>query len=272
MPGCHDAISARLCQQAGFPTAFMSGFAVAASRLGLPDTGLISVTELLEQGRNICSAVSIPIWGDGDTGFGNAMNIKRTVRDYARAGFACIMLEDQIAPKRCGHTRGKTVVSHEEALLRIQAAVDARNEGTDILIMARTDARATHGIDEAISRARQFHELGADINFLEAPESLAEMRRYCREVPGHKVANLIEKGKTPIPSHDELEQMGYKIAVYPLTLLNVSIQAMQHSLAALKQDGRLPPTLDFETLTSVVGFPEYYAEEQRYQQQPPEDK
>ncbi len=177
MPGCHDAISARLCEQSGFATAFMSGFAVSASRLGLPDTGLISVAELIEQGRNICSAVSIPIWGDGDTGFGNAMNIKRTVRDYARAGFACIMLEDQVAPKRCGHTRGKTVVDREEALLRIQAAVDARNEGADILIMARTDARATHGIDEAIARTRQFHELGADINFLEAPESLDEMRQ-----------------------------------------------------------------------------------------------
>jgi len=148
--------------------------------------------------------------------------------------------------------------------LRIQAAVDARNEGADILIMARTDARATHGIDEAIVRARQFHDMGADINFLEAPESLDEMRRYCREVPGNKVANLIEKGKTPIPSHDELQRMGYKIAVYPLTLLNVSIQAMQHSLAALKEGGGLPPTLDFETLTSVVGFPDYYAEEQRY--------
>jgi len=114
MPGCHDAISARLCEQAGFPTAFMSGFAVSASHLGLPDTGLISVTELIEQGRNICSAVSIPIWGDGDTGFGNAMNIKRTVRDYACAGFACIMLEDQVAPKRCGHTSGKTVVNREK--------------------------------------------------------------------------------------------------------------------------------------------------------------
>lgn len=267
MPGCHDAISARLCERAGFPTAFMSGFAVSASRLGLPDTGLISVTELLEQGRNICSAVTIPIWGDGDTGFGNAMNIKRTVRDYARAGFACIMLEDQAAPKRCGHTRGKSVVGREEALLRIQAAVDARNEGADILIMARTDARATHGIEEAIARARQFHELGADINFLEAPESLEEMHQYCREVPGHKVANLIEKGKTPIPPHDQLQRMGYKIAVYPLTLLNVSIQAMQHSLTALREGGRLPPALDFETLTSAVGFPEYYEEERRYQLQ-----
>ncbi|MGR8932249.1 MAG: isocitrate lyase/PEP mutase family protein [Gammaproteobacteria bacterium] len=264
MPGCHDAISAKLCEQAGFETAFMSGFAVSAARLGLPDTGLISYSEMLDQGRNICSAVSIPIWGDGDTGFGNALNIKRTVKGYAEAGFACIMLEDQVAPKRCGHTQGKSVIGRDEALMRIQAAVDARNEGANILIMARTDARATDGLNEAITRARLFHEIGADINFLEAPESLDEMRRYCEEVPGHKVANLIERGKTPIPPHDELETMGYKIAVYPLTLLNVSIIAMQASLAALKNGQKPLQTLDFKELTRVVGFPDYYQAEERY--------
>ena len=145
IPGCHDALSASLIEQAGFEAAFMSGFAVSASRLGLPDTGLISYNELLDQGRNICSRVNIPIFGDGDTGFGNALNIKRTVEGYARAGFACIMLEDQVMPKRCGHTKGKDIVSRDEAYSRIQAAVDARNEGTDILIIARTDARAILG-------------------------------------------------------------------------------------------------------------------------------
>lgn len=264
MPGCHDALSAKLCEQAGFSTAFMSGFAVSADRLGLPDTGLISYAELLDQGRNICNAVSIPIWGDGDTGFGNALNIKRTVHSYAQAGFACIMLEDQIAPKRCGHTRGKSVVGRDEAAMRIQAAVDARQEGADILIMARTDARATHGLDEAIQRAQLFHEIGADINFLEAPESEQEMRRYCDEVPGHKVANLIEHGKTPLLPHDQLEAMGYKIAVYPLTLLNVSIAAMQHALQALKNGSEPPKTLEFKQLTEIVGFEDYYQEEKRY--------
>lgn len=264
MPGCHDAISAKLCEQAGFETAFMSGFAVSAARLGLPDTGLISYSEMLDQGRNICGAVSIPIWGDGDTGFGNALNIKRTVKGYAEAGFACIMLEDQVAPKRCGHTQGKSVVGRDEALMRLQAAIDARNEGADILIMARTDARATEGLEEAIARARLFHELGADINFLEAPESREEMVRYCQEVPGHKVANLIERGKTPLLSHDELAAMGYKIAVYPLTLLNVAIAAMQASLAALKNGQTPPKTLDFKELTRLVGFPEYYQAEERY--------
>ena len=264
MPGCHDALSAKLCEQAGFETAFMSGFAVSASRLGQPDTGLISYSEMLNQGHNICSAVSIPIWGDGDTGFGNAINIKRTVKGYAQAGFACIMLEDQVAPKRCGHTKGKAIVSRDEAAMRIQAAVDTRNEGADILIMARTDARATDGLDEAIARAQLFHEIGADINFLEAPESVEEMQRYCDEVNGYKVANLIEHGKTPLLSHQQLEDMGYKIAVYPLTLLNVSIQAMQTSLQALKQGTTPPQVLDFSELTRVVGFPEYYEAEQRY--------
>lgn len=263
MPGCHDAISARLCQQAGFPSAFMSGFAVSASRLGLPDTGLISYAELLDQGRNICNAVSIPIWGDGDTGFGNAVNIKRTVQGYAQAGFACIMLEDQIAPKRCGHTRGKAIVSRDEAAMRIQAAVDARDEGADILIMARTDARATDGLDEAIARAQLFHDIGADINFVEAPESIEEMQQYCNQVDGHKFANLIEHGKTPLLSHDQLHRLGYKVAVYPLSLLNASIQAMQTALENLRHERR-NEILDFNQLTEIVGFEDYYREEEKY--------
>jgi len=263
MPGCHDAISAKLCQQTGFKSAFMSGFAVSASRLGLPDTGLISYAELLNQGQNICNAVSIPIWGDGDTGFGNAINIKRTVKGYAQAGFACIMLEDQIAPKRCGHTQGKSIVNRDEAAMRIQAAVDARNEGADILIMARTDARATDSLEEAITRCQIFHEIGADINFLEAPENIEEMQQYCSQVGGYKVANLIEHGKTPLLPHKQLEAMGYKVAVYPLTLLNVSIQAMQDSLTAL-QKGEKTTVMDFNELTKVVGFNEYYQEEEKY--------
>ncbi|MER2532197.1 MAG: isocitrate lyase/PEP mutase family protein [Candidatus Competibacter sp.] len=263
MPGCHDALSAKLVEQAGFPTAFMSGFAVSAVRLGLPDTGLISYGELVEQGRNICDAVSIPLFGDGDTGFGNPLNVKRTVEGYARAGFGCVMLEDQVIPKRCGHTRGKAVVGREEALLRLRAAVDARNEGTDILIMARTDARATDGLDEAIARCQAFADIGADITFLEAPLSEEEMRRYCNEVPGPKMVNLIEFGKTPLLPLARLEAIGYKIAVYPLTLLSVSIKAMCVALARIRQEETVD-VLDFAELQTVVGFPEYYAGEERY--------
>ena len=264
MPGCHDAMSARLIEDAGFAIGFMSGFAVSASRLGMPDTGLISYAEMVEQGRNICKAVSIPMIGDGDTGFGSAQNIKRTVEGYASAGFACIMLEDQVAPKRCGHTEGKSVVGRDEASMRIRAAVDARNAGTDILIMARTDARACVSLDEAIARCVAFREIGADITFLEAPVSEDEMRRYCGEVPGPKMANLIEGGKTPLLSPAQLEGIGYTIAVYPLTMLNVSIQAMRDALGQLKSGHRAAAAMDFEALKSAVGFPAYYAEEAKY--------
>ena len=264
MPGCHDALSARLVEQAGFETSFMSGFAVAASRLGLPDTGLISFAEMLDQGRNICNAVSMPMFGDGDTGFGNAVNVRRTVQSYAQAGFACIMLEDQVMPKRCGHTPGKDVVSRDEAYSRIQAAVDARNEGSDILIMARTDARAIHGLDEAIERANEFMRIGADITFVEAPESVEEMQAYCDAVPGYKMANLIDHGKTPVLPAQQLEQMGYKIMVFPLTMLSASISAMQQSLERMKNGQSNSEQLDFESLKSIVGFPDYYRQFDRY--------
>ncbi len=264
MPACFDALSARLVQQAGFEAVFMSGFGVSAARLGLPDTGLISYHEMLEQGQNICSTVSIPVLGDGDTGYGNALNVKRTVRGYAQAGFACVMLEDQCWPKRCGHTQGKQVVSRSEAFARIQAAVDAREAGADILIMARTDARATHGLDEALARAEQFMALGADISFVEAPQSVEEMRLYCETVSGPKMANMIEGGKTPVLPPDELTNLGYKIAVYPLTLLSSAIFAMQQSLQALRAGKTPSAMLDFATLRTCVGFDEYYAEEARY--------
>jgi 2-methylisocitrate lyase-like PEP mutase family enzyme len=264
MPGCHDAMSARLIEAAGFEIGFMSGFAVSADRLGMPDTGLISYAELVDQGQNICRAVSIPLIGDGDTGFGSAQNIKRTVQGYARAGFAAIMLEDQVAPKRCGHTEGKSVVSRAEALTRVRAAVDAREAGDDILIMARTDARAIHGLDEAIARCQAFRALGADITFLEAPVSEEEMRHYCVEVDGPKMANLIEGGKTPLLQPSRLEQIGYAIAVYPLTLLNVSIAAMRSALVSLRRGETPAAVMSFDELKQAVEFPDYYAEEARY--------
>jgi len=264
MPCCFDALSARLIEQAGFPLTFMSGFAVSAARLGLPDTGLISYGEMLDQGRSICAAVGIPVIGDADTGYGNAVNVKRTVRGYASAGFACAMIEDQLAPKRCGHTRGKEVVSRDEALARIRAAVDAREEGAGILIMARTDARATHGFDEALERCRAFVDLGADIIFLEAPTSEAEMERLCREIPVPTMANMVEQGDTPILSPARLEALGYAIAAYPLTLLSASVRAMQEALSELSGGRHPQQLLDFAELRAVVGFDAYDAERLRY--------
>ena len=264
MPCCFDALSAKLIERAGFHLTFMSGFAVSGARLGLPDTGLISYGEILEAGRNICEAVSIPVLGDADTGYGNAVNVKRTLRGYARAGFACAMIEDQLAPKRCGHTRGKEVVSRAEALSRIRAAVDAREEGADILIMARTDARATLGLDEAIRRGQDFAALGADIAFVEAPHSEDEMAELCREIPGAKMANMVEQGDTPLLPPARLEALGYRIAAYPLTLLSAAVRAMQEALAAMAA-GRHPESLlPFDELREIVGFPEYDREQQRY--------
>jgi 2-methylisocitrate lyase-like PEP mutase family enzyme len=264
MPCCFDALSARLVERAGFPLTFMSGFAVAAARLALPDTGMISYAEMLDQGHSICEAVSIPVIGDGDTGYGNPANVRRTVFGYARAGFAGIMIEDQVAPKRCGHTRGKEVVGRDEALARLRAAVDARDEGAGICIVARTDARATLGLDEAIWRMRAFAELGADIVFLEAPRSEAEMARFCAEVPGVRMANMLEEGDTPILPPERLAALGYRIAAYPLTLLNSAVYAMQSALADLRA-GRTPQRrVDFATIRDLVGFADYDRTLERY--------
>ncbi len=264
MPACYDALSARLTEAAGFPVTFMSGFGVAASRLGLPDTGLISYGELLDQGRSICGAVSIPVIGDGDTGFGNVANIKRTIDGYCRAGFAAAMIEDQVMPKRCGHTAGKEVVDRRTAIQRIRASVDARREGADILILARTDARATLGLQEAIERCRAFVDAGADITFLEAPLSRAEMELYCRSVSAPKMANLIENGKTPLLPLAELEEMGYKIAVYALSLLNAAITAQIKALAAIKEGRPIDGLTEFRELQRILGFDAYDAEVARY--------
>ncbi|MDJ0943025.1 MAG: isocitrate lyase/PEP mutase family protein [Kiloniellales bacterium] len=264
MPCCFDALSAKLIERAGFPVTFMSGFAVSVARLGLPDTGLISYAEMADQGRNICDTVGIPVIGDGDTGYGNPLNVKRTVQGYARAGFACIMIEDQVAPKRCGHTRGKQTVPREEALIRLRAALDARDEGAEILVMARTDARATEGFEEALARAQAFRALGADITFLEAPQSETEMRRYCAEVEGPKMANLVEQGDTPLLPPAELEAIGYKLAAYPLTLQLAALQAMTEALDAMTAGARPERLASFAELQAVAGFPEYFAAETAY--------
>lgn len=264
MPGCFDAMSAKLIERAGFRATFMGGFAVSTARIGMPDMGLISYREMADQGRDICSAVSIPVIGDGDTGYGNALNVKRTIRGYADAGFACVMIEDQVAPKRCGHTIGKQTVSRKDAFARVQAAVDARDEGAGILIMARTDARATEGFEEAILRARTFMEIGADMTFLEAPRDENEMSAYCEQVPGPKMANMVEQGDTPFLPAKQLEEMGYKIVIYPLTLMLAGIRAMEHALAAIKRDTQPRDLAEFAHLRDIAGFPDYYEAEKKY--------
>jgi len=267
MPCCFDALSARLVEQAGFPVTFVSGFSVSAAR-GLPDTGLMCYSEMLNTMRSVAAALRIPAIGDGDTGYGNAVNVRRTVQGYASAGMAAVMIEDQVAPKRCGHTRDKVVVGRAEAINRVKAAVDAAREGaSDILVLARTDARAMHGLSEAIERCQLFRDVGSDITFLEAPHSREEMAEYCRHVSGPKMANLLAGGLTPILPPTELEALGFSLAAYPLDLLNASVVAMRSALQSLQQHGRPPEalTLPFPEIQRVVGFEDYDKEAARYQ-------
>ena len=266
MPCCFDALSGKMIEQAGFNLTFMSGFAASASRIGAPDLGLMSYGEVVDHARNITDATSIPLIADGDTGYGNAMNVIRTVSGLAKAGCAGVLIEDQLAPKRCGHTPGKEVVGREEAFDRIKAAVDARENGDDILIMARTDANHTYGLTEALERAQKFHDLGADILFVEAPKNEEEMKQICSELPGCKMANIVEGGLTPNIPMTELNEMGYQIAAYPLTLLSASMRAMKNALANLKSDiPRDKDILNFSELRDIIGFEEYYETSSQYE-------
>ncbi len=265
MPGCYDALSAKLIEREGLDVGFMSGFCVSSTKLGMPDTGLISFSEMAEAVRNICNVTSIPIIFDGDTGYGNAVNVYRTVRGFADAGAAAVMIEDQKWPKKCGHTKGKDVVDVEEANSRIKAAVDAsKMNNKDILIMARTDAIATRGLKEAIKRMQTFSELGADILFVEAIKSKEDMKTVIKEIPGHHMINLIEDGETPLLEMNELEDIGFKIAVFPLTLMSSSVKIMQQSLKNMKHKIYNKDVSKFSDLRDIVGFNEYYDIEDKY--------
>ena len=265
-PGCYDAFSARLVQRAGFDVAYMTGFGASASVLGLPDTGYMSFAEVLNHARNMAAAIEIPLIADADTGYGNAMNVFRTVRAYAHAGIAAVQLEDQVAPKKCGHTKGKAVISLPEAAAKIRAAVDARAEH-DIVIIARTDARAIHGVDDALARCRAFEDAGADVIFFEAPESSAELQQVRQAISAPLLANLVEGGKTPFLGRAQLEALGIKLAIYPVSLLLGVAKTMQGLLADLKAQDHFDPfarQASFEELKTLVGFDEYYAMEDKY--------
>lgn len=258
-PGCFDGLSARLLEQAGFEAGFLGGFSVAAARLGLPDVGLLSYGEMVDQARSVCAATSLPIIGDGDTGYGNPINAERTLLGYAQAGLACVMIEDQVWPKRCGHTAGKEVVDRSEAVQRIRACVRTRTEhGLDILVMARTDAVATHGLDEALWRAEAFAEAGADITFVEALETPEQMERYCAEVPGDKTVNLVEDGRTPWLSPMSLAEIGYSLVIYPVSLLLAGITAMSGAAGNLASSGDAgEQRATFDEARNLVGWADY---------------
>ena len=267
-PCAHDGLSARLIERAGFSFMFMSGFCVSATRLGAPDAGLISYGEMVSEGSLICQATRLPVIGDGDTGYGNAMNCKRTVRGYAHAGFAGILIEDQVHPKQCGHMRTRSVVSRAEAVARVRAACDARDASADIVIVARSDARSAVDLDEALWRAAAFADAGADAVFVDALRSEADMRALCKAVPAAvpKMANMLEGGQTPICTPAALQDMGFKIVAYPLSLLGVSMRAMESALVSLRT-GTIPGAEalpSFAHMQEVIGFNAYYDEEARY--------
>ena len=267
-PGCYDALGARMVEEAGFPAAYMTGFGSAASRLGRPDVGLMSLPEMVDNARRIAQAVEIPVIADADTGYGNSINVIRTVREYEAAGVAAIHLEDQVMPKKCGHMEGKQVVPAREMAAKISAAVAARRS-SEFLIIARTDARAVEGLEKALSRARMYVEAGADALFVEAPQSEAEIETVARSFPDVPLLfNYAEGGKTPPLSCDRLRELGFSLVIFPLTLLLVATQAMRAALARVKADGTpielLPSLMGFDEFVDFIGLPEIRELEQRF--------
>lgn len=251
-PGTHDALSARIIEKAGFQAVYMTGYGQSASVLGKPDIGLLSMAEMADRARKIVSAVDIPVIADGDTGFGNAVNVMRTVEDYEQAGVAAIQLEDQVFPKKCGHMTGREVVPLEEMLGKIEAAIKARSDD-DFQIIARTDARTTHGLDEALRRARAFEEAGADIIFLESPESIDEMKQINSELTKPTLANMVEGGRTPIVPADQLQEMGFQLVIYPTASIYAASKAVTDLMKHLWEKGS---TKGFEQMIAFAEFNE----------------
>lgn len=264
----HDVFSARIMEQAGIELLFLGGFGASASLLGLPDTGLITQTEIVEAARRMTSAVRVPVIVDADTGHGDVQNIVRTVRELERAGAAGLLLEDQVFPKRCGHFPGKQVTSAEEMLIRLRAALDARVD-PDFVIIARTDALTVHGVDDAIGRAQQYAEAGADVCFVEAPRSVDELARIAREIPRPQLANMLVGGTTPILSAADLEQLGYRICVSPvesLSLAGFAVRALaQAMLGEGRVDGLSDRMLSFAELQQVLGVAKFLGLRERFE-------
>jgi carboxyvinyl-carboxyphosphonate phosphorylmutase len=266
-PGVYDALGAKLVEQAGFPLTFISGYSVAATQLGLPDFGYLTQTEMVAVAKRVCGAVKIPVIIDADTGYGNALNVIRTVNELIEAGAAGMFLEDQVWPKRCGHMKGKRVIPTEEQVQKIRAAVDARR-GRDFFIVARTDARQVNGLEDAIHRCRQYKEAGADALFVEAPRTRDELALIAKELPAPLVANMLEGGVTPLLTKDELEQIGLQLIVCPLTALYASAKAMRDMFGMIKTAGTtreaLERLLPFQQFHDVIRLDDYYELDERY--------
>jgi len=235
-PGAYDGLTARLIADAGFPVVYATGAGISNSQYALADLGLITMTEVLEQVRKMVGAVDVPVISDVDTGYGNALNLHRTIREFVSAGVAAVQIEDQVIPKKCGHFAGKQLIPFDEAVAKIRAAVEARGD-SGLVLIARTDAIAVAGFDEATRRAHAYHAAGADMLFVEAPRTRDELAAIGRDLPGVKVANIVEGGKTPIVPARDLQAMGFKLAIYANLVLRSSVKAIQKSLAHLHAAG-----------------------------------
>jgi 2-methylisocitrate lyase-like PEP mutase family enzyme len=271
LPGVYDTLSAKICQRAGFPLAFVSGYSVAAATIGEPDLGLLTQTEMCHQARRICMSVDIPVIVDADTGYGNTLNVHRTVHEWIAAGAAGCFLEDQVWPKRCGHLRGKKLVDRDEYLRRIQAAVEAR-AGRDFFVVARTDALAVAGMDEAVARVVAAREAGADASFVEAPGSLEHLTQIGQRCPAPNVANMIQGGKTPVLNKQQLEELGFHLILHPLCSLFAAAGAIRQVCQKLHDDGDSfdpsTPTMSFGEFNELIGVEEKIALAERFEGKP----
>ena len=266
-PGAYDAWSARLVEIAGFNAVYMTGYGASASILGAPDIGLMTMKEMVSVAKNISSAIQVPLIADADTGYGGVLNVIRTVKEYEQGGVAAIQLEDQVLPKRCGHMEGKELVSKEEMVSKIKAACYARSSD-NFIIIARTDARSVKGFDEAIERSKAYREAGADVIFFEAPQSVDEMREVAKTIKAPLLANMVEGGKTPFLTSKELEEIGYKIVIYPSATLYSATKSILNSLEILKEQdttkGYWQNMVSFDEFYRLVGVEEMRSIEKKF--------
>ncbi len=268
IPGVYDALGAKIAQKVGFDAMFQTGYGTSATLFGMPDYGFIGATETIDNARRICRATSVPVIVDSDTGYGNALSVWKLVKELESAGAGGIFLEDQKWPKRCGHMQGKNVVSQEEYTEKLSAAIDAR-ENKDFIIVARTDARATKGLDEAIERGKQNKKTGADAVFVEAPRSLDEMKRIGKEINAPLVANMIEGGATPLNSAKTLSKIGFNVILYPLSVLYANTFATMNILQELKKSGNTSKykqkVVNFDQFNDLVELPKFRKMEKKYE-------
>ena len=267
IPGVYDALGAKITQKVGFEAMFQTGYGTSATLFGMPDYGFIGATETVDNARRICRAVSVPVIVDSDTGYGNALSVWKLVKELESAGAAGIFLEDQRWPKRCGHMQGKEVIPQEEYTEKLSAALDAR-ESKDFIIVARTDARATEGLDAAIERGKQNKKTGANAVFVEAPRSLEEMKKIGKEINAPLVANMIEGGATPLSSAETLNKMGFKIILYPLSVLYANTFATMNILKELKKSGNTTKykqkVVNFDQFNDLVELPKFRKMEKKF--------